>query len=391
MTCYGVRAAFLAVAALVVAGGRGEAGDGIAVADPESLNVSRWRLERIDRIVEEGIRRGEMPGAVVVIGYRGQIVFERAYGLRQVEPEPVPMTADSVFDLASITKPVATATSVLLLADEGRIDLDGPVAQWLPEFGREGKSAITVRDLLLHQGGLIADNSLRDYEPGNPEASWEKICGLSPLAERGSRFIYSDVGFIVLGKLVERVSGQSLDRFSKTRVFEPLGMRETMYLPDDVLCARAVPTEQRRGEWLKGEVHDPRSAALGGVAGHAGLFSTGRDLTRFACAVIAVANGEESPVLTAAMVENMTAAHRVPRGVRGLGWDKQSPYSSNRGDLLSESAIGHGGFTGTALWIDPEQQLSVVFLSSRLHPDGKGSVNTLAGRIATVAAAALPE
>jgi CubicO group peptidase (beta-lactamase class C family) len=356
---------------------------------PREVGASQSRLDVIDGLVEKQIADGELAGAVVLVGFRGKIIFRRAYGDRQVEPAREPMTVDTAFDLASLTKPIATATSVMILVDEGRIDLDAPVAKYLPGFGSNGKEQITVRDLLTHQGGLIADNSIKDYAEGIAR-SWENILGLTPVAERGTRFIYSDMGFVTLGKLVETVSGKPLDEFVRERIYVPLGMKDTMYRPVPDLAARCAATEQRDGKWMKGDVHDPRAWALGGVAGHAGLFSTADDLARYAQMIV---NGGEyggRRILSAAIVDQMKAPQKVPSGVRGLGWDKQTSYSSNRGDLFTAEAIGHGGFTGTGIWIDPPQQLFVIFLSTRLHPDGKGTVNPLIGRIGTVAAGSVP-
>jgi len=334
-------------------------------------------------MVNEGIAEGQMPGAVVVIADRDRILYRRAFGQRQVQPSPEPMTVDTVFDLASLTKPIATATSVMKLIDEGKIDPKRPVADYLPEFGTHGKESITVSDLLLHVGGLIPDNSLRDYRDG-VRTSWERICGLKPISARGEKFAYTDVGYIVLGMLVQRVSGQSLDRYAEQQVFAPLGMTETTFNPTASLKRRAAPTEKRDGKWIKGEVHDPRAHLLDGVAGHAGLFSTPDDLTRYGQQLLAIAAGQKSVPFSKPTFQRMTQPRVVPRGSRTFGWDHRSPYSSNRGESLSDQAFGHGGFTGTAMWIDPGCDRVFIFLSNRLHPDGKGSVNRLAGRIATI-------
>ncbi len=357
--------------------------------DPASVGMSCKRLAVIDEIVEEGLRDKKMPGAVVLIGYRGQVVYRKAFGQRQIEPTPEPMTLDTVFDLASLTKPIATAASIMQLVEAGQISLDDPVAKHLPAFASHGKETITVRHLLTHQGGLIADNSMKDFADGRVK-SIENLLNLAPLAAPGERFIYSDVGFMVLGELVATVSGQSLDQYTRTHLFEPLGMRETMYLPTAIAAERFAPTEQRDGHWMRGEVHDPRAFALDGVAGHAGLFSTADDLARYAQAMLSGGQLGEARILQLETVTLMTSSQRVPGGgVRGLGWDIHTGYSSNRGDLLSPTACGHGGFTGTALWFDPQQQLFMVFLSNRVHPQGDGSVNSLIGRISTVAAAAV--
>ena len=356
---------------------------------PATVGMDADRLSAIDAIVDEGMRRGEMPGAVVLVARQGTVVYHRAFGSRQVEPERVPMTVDTVFDLASLTKPVATATSVMKLVEEGLIGLDDAVADHIPEFADNGKGEITVRQLLTHQGGLIADNSLKDYFEG-PEFAFERIHQLSLRAEPGTRFIYSDVGFIVLGELIEKLTGRTVHEFSRQEVFGPLGMSDTGYLPEPDLQQRAAPTEERDGAWIRGEVHDPRAHRLGGIAGHAGLFSTAADLAVYGQMILGGGEYQGVRVLDAGTVEEMTSPQRLPGGgLRGLGWDIRTGYSSNRGDLLSERAVGHGGFTGTAMWIDLEQDMFYVFLSSRLHPDGQGSVNRLAGRIATVAAAAI--
>lgn len=349
-------------------------------------------IPAIDALVADGIEAGEMPGAVVLVLHQGEVIHRAAYGDAQVEPEPRAMPLDAIFDLASLTKPVATATSVMILVDEGLVDLASPVSRYLPEFTSHGKDQVTVTQLLTHQGGLIADNHLRDYADG-PENAWKCLCDLELSAVPGERFIYSDVSFMVLGELVERVSGQPLDEFAAERIFKPLEMVDTRFcisehLSEEVRRARCVPTERRDGEWMLGEVHDPRSFALGGVAGHAGLFATADDLARYARMILAEGELDGQRVLSAAAIATMTASYEVSRGVRGLGWDKQSPYSSNRGEGMSESAIGHGGFTGTGMWIDPELDLAVIFLSSRLHPDGMGTVNPLIGAIGTAAVSA---
>ena len=357
-------------------------------ATPESVGMRSERLAVIDSIVAEGLRRRRMPGAVVLVGRRGRVVFHKAYGDRQLKPQAVPMTVDTVFDMASITKPVATATSVMRLVEQGRVVLSKPVAEYIPEFGANGKQSVTVYQLLTHQGGLIPDNALRDYESGTQEA-WRRIFALKLRAAPGERFMYTDVGFIVLAELVRRVSGQDIHQYSREHIFGPLGMEATGYLPDDTLKLRAAATEQRDGRWLTGEVHDPRAHLLGGVAGHAGLFSTAQDMAVYAQMLLNGGTCAGHRVLRSETVAQMTRGYQVPGGLRGLGWDVRTGYSSNRGDLLSSRAFGHGGFTGTVLWVDPGQDLFVVFLSTRLHPDGNGSVNALAGRIATIAASAI--
>lgn len=346
------------------------------------------RLRAIDDCVLAALAEKRMPGCVVLIGRRGKIVFQQAYGDRQVEPIRVPMTFDTVFDLASLTKPIATATSVMILAEQGKLSLDDAVSRHIAEFAAEGKQSITVRQLLTHQAGLVPDNPLRDYFHGVDRA-WERILALRPHVEPGTRFVYSDVGFLVLGELVRQVSGQSIGEFSGQHIFQPLGMSETCFLPGAHLRPRAAVTEQRDGKWLQGEVHDPRAFNLGGVAGHAGLFSTAEDLAVYAQMMLGRGQYAGVQILSEQTWSSMTGPVQVSSGLRGLGWDIQSSYSSNRGQSFSPAAFGHGGFTGTALWIDPQLELFVIFLSNRLHPDGKGSVNLLAGKIGSIAADAI--
>ncbi len=354
---------------------------------PADAAVDAARLAEIDQAVAQAIEAKRIPGCVVAIGRHGKVVLLRAYGNRQVEPSPIAMTVDTVFDLASLTKPVATATSVMLLVEAGRIRLDDPVAKHLPEFGRKGKDAVTVLQLLTHQGGLMPDNALRDYLDG-PEKAWQRIFDLALSAPPGSKFIYSDVGFLVLGKLVERVSGKPLNEFAESRIFKPLGMDDTGYVPDEARRRRAALTERRGNQWIQGEVHDPRAYHLGGVAGHAGLFSTAGDLAVYAQMMLGRGTYGGVRVLRSESVEEMTRPRAVSAGLRGLGWGIRTGYSTNRGDGYSPQAFGHGGFTGTAMWIDPELDLFVIFLSNRLHPHGKGEANRLAGRIGAIAAAA---
>ena len=359
-------------------------------AAPQQAGLDAARLAVIAPLVEDEIADGEMAGAVVLVAHRGRIVYLQAFGHRRLEPDAVPMTTDTLFDLASLTKPIATATSVMKLAALGQVKFDEPVAKYIPEFAQNGKQDVTVRQLLTHQGGLTPDNALRDYEEG-VEKAWQRIWALPLTVPAGSKFMYSDVGFIVLGELVHRVSGSTVHEFSRQHVFGPLGLIETGYLPDEALRQRAAATEQREGRWMCGEVHDPRSYLLGGIAGHAGLFSTAEDLAVYGQMLLQDGQYSGVQILPAEIVAQMTTAQRVGdgTGLRGLGWDMRTGYSSNRGDLFSPRAFGHGGFTGTGIWIDPQLQLTVVFLSNRLHPDGNGSVNPLIGRIGTIAAAAI--
>lgn len=357
---------------------------------PESAGMSSARLAQIDGIVADGLRREEMCGCVVLVGRRAGIVFEKAYGDRQVLPEREAMTLDTVFDLASLTKPIATGTSLMTLVEEGKVRIEDPVAKYLPEFAVNGKEEVTILQLLTHQAGLIPDTEIGEYQNGSEEAI-RKALETKPEHPPGTKFVYSDVGPIILAELIRRVTGETIDVYAKRKIYEPLGMLETGYNPGPEMRKRGVTTEQREGRWMKGEVHDPRAYLMKGVAGHAGLFSTGEDLAVYASMMLGGGEYQGVRILRPETVELMTTPVVTSEGLRSLSWDSRSSYSSNRGDLCSARAFGHGGFTGTVIWIDPELDLFYIFLSSRLHPDGKGTVNPLAGRIGTVAAAAICE
>ena len=351
--------------------------------------------ESVTSLVEAAIAEKKMPGCVICVGRHDRIVHLKAYGNRALEPATEPMLVDTVFDMASITKPVATGSSIMKLVEMGKLRINDKVVDILPEFHSKDKDKLTVLDLLVHRSGLIPDNALADYQNG-VEKAWERICDLPLTAPIGTAFKYSDVNFIVLGKIVEKLSGQDLNTFARKNVFERIGMHESGFLPNESLRKRAAPTEQRDGAWIQGEVHDPRSHLMNGIAGHAGLFSTANDMARYAQMFLRMGkavNGDGSSVQVFAptTLQLMSQGVPVPGGIRGLSWDKRTGFSTNKGDLLSESAVGHGGFTGTVLWIDPAQDLFFVFLSNRVHPNGKGLVNPLAGKILNVIASSMAE
>ncbi len=364
---------------------------------PSAVGMSPAQLAHIRDAVETEIARKQLPGAVVLAGRQGKVVWRRAYGNRALEPQTEPMTVDTIFDLASLTKVVATATSVMILVERGQVRLGDPVARYIPEFAEMGKRNITVEQLMTHRSGFMPDNDIKDYEQGQQKA-FENIWRLAPIAEAGSRFIYSDVNYIVLAELVRRVSGKPLDEFAAENIFRPLGMKDTGFKPAAALLPRIAPTEKRGEHWMRGEVHDPRAYLLGGVAGHAGVFSTADDLAIY-CQMI-LGRGEYrgvrvlSPMGVARMTEARPSGGNASDGnARGLGWDVATGYSSNRGDLFPLGSFGHTGFTGTSIWIDPASETFVVFLSNRVHPrvDPKqpADVNSLRGRIASIVAASI--
>jgi uncharacterized protein YbbC (DUF1343 family)/CubicO group peptidase (beta-lactamase class C family) len=359
---------------------------------PDELGLSAKQLAYIDGEVAKEIEAKRLPGCVVAIGRTGGVGMLKAYGNRQVEPDEEPMSTDTVFDMASLTKGTATATSIMILVERGQVRLRNPIAEYIPEFAANGKEKITVEDLLVHRGGLVPDNPIEDFADG-PEKAWERLFKLKT-EKPGEKFVYSDVGYMVLGEVVHRASGQTVAEFASENIYKPLGMKDTGYKPAKSLRDRIAPAEKREKDdkqWIRGEVHDPRAFALDGVAGHAGLFSCAEDLAIYCDALLRGSRpGGESPrIMSRATLAEMLRPRETDGHRRALGWDMRSSYSTNRGELFTDRAFGHGGFTGTSMWIDPELDLFVIFLSNRLHPDGKGLVNPLAGRIGTIAAAAI--
>ena len=354
-------------------------------------------LPALDRAVTQAISEKKLPGAVVLIGKGEQTLVRKAYGDRALVPAAEPMTLDTIFDLASLTKVVATTTAVMQQVELGQIRLDDRVADYIPDFGKYGKDRITIRQLLTHMSGLRPDLDLSDEFEGRDTAirySLEEM----PQASPGTTFIYSDINFFLLADIVSRVTGMPFEQYVREKIFVPLGMKDTMYLPPASLAPRIAPTEPcEKLAWpcgsnapmLRGVVHDPTARRMDGVAGHAGLFGTADDLARFARMLLNKGTLNGVRILSPLSVERMTSPSTPPgeANVRGLGWDIASSFSGNKGDLMPLGSFGHTGFTGTSLWIDPASKVFVIFLSNRVHPDGKGDVSPLRGRIATLAAA----
>lgn len=335
----------------------------------------------------EAIASKKVPGVVVRVQRGEKVLLEKAWGHRTVEPLLEPQTVETIFDLASLTKPIATSTAIAVLVDQGKLQWTDKVVKHWPEFAPNGKDQLTLEHLLLHTSGLIADNPISEYA-GDRSESLSHICKLRLISPLGATFRYSDVNYIVLGEVVARVSGKPLDHFCQGAIFGPLGMKETGFgVKDPGLVSRVAPTEMRNGKWMQGQVHDPRAFRLGGVAGHAGLFSTARDLGLFARMVLAEGILGKERILSAKTVREWTMAREVPGGFRTYGFDMDTAYSFNRGELFSRRlSFGHTGFTGTALWIDPVHDAAVIFLSHRVHPNGKGDVQRLRGLVTTAAA-----
>ena len=358
------------------------------------------RFEELEPIIVEAIKEEKLPGAVVLVGHRDRILYHKAFGNRALLPDVEPMTTDTIFDLASLTKVVATTTSVLMLVEDGKIRLSDRVATHIPGFERYGKGDITIRHMLTHVSGLRPDVDLAEPWVGYDTAITLGIEEV-PASRPGERFVYSDINFFLLGEIVRRVSGLPLDQFARQRIFDPLGMKDTTFVPAASLIPRIAPTQSCTPYgWpcagpdmtmLRGTVHDPTARRMAGVAGHAGLFSTAADLSIFARTLLAGGTHQGTRILSPLAVEKMTspATPDLERNRRGLGWDIDSSFSSNRGELLPIGSFGHTGFTGTSMWMDPHTGLYVIFMSNRVHPDGKGDVTPLRARVATVAASAV--
>jgi uncharacterized protein YbbC (DUF1343 family)/CubicO group peptidase (beta-lactamase class C family) len=366
-----------------------------------SSSFDSTRLARLDAVIHDAIAARETPGAVILVGQGDRVVLRKAWGDRALVPRRETMTPDTIFDAASLTKVVATTTAVMMLVEDARIRLVDPVARYIPEFGRYGKDRVTIRDLLTHMSGLRPDVDVSFDWVGHARAielASEEVLTAQP----GRRFIYSDINYFLLGEVVARVSRQPFDVFTRDRIFRPLGMKDTMFKPPPALAARIAPTQSCtpygwpcEGEgmtMLRGVVHDPTARRMGGVAGHAGVFTTADDLARFCRMILgggAIPGGARvlSPLGVARMTSPATPAGEP--NIRGFGWDIDSSYSANRGELMPLGSFGHTGFTGTSIWIDPATQVYIVFLSSRLHPDGKGDVTPLRARVGTIVQSSL--
>ncbi|MDR0310436.1 MAG: beta-lactamase family protein, partial [Acidobacteriota bacterium] len=367
----------------------------------EAAGFSSSGLRDIDAAVEASIKDGELPGAVVLVARNGKTAYLKAYGNRAVKPATEPMTTDTIFDIASMTKVVATTPAIMQLVDKGILRLGDPVKRYLPKFTGGGKDDITVRQLLTHYSGL---------RPGfDPAKEWlghaaalEEIWKERVSGTPGRSFAYSDLNFIVLAEIVRAVSGKALDVYARENIFAPLGMTETAFQPPSDWAARIAPTEMRQSspqpkgakpddyKMLRGVVHDLTTWKMGGVSGQAGLFSSARDLAIYAQALLnhGVHGGER--LLSEAAVTAMTSPQSPPQAanIRGYGWDMDSEYSSPRGDLFS-GGFGHTGFTGTSIWIHPPSDSFVIILSNRVHPSGGKNINHLRGVIANIVAASI--
>ena len=376
------------------------------VAICHSAAFGQDRFSGIEEIVNQGIAAHLLPGAVVIVGHDGHIVYRRAFGMRSLLPTREQMTPGTVFDMASLTKPLITATAVMQLYQDGKLSVDDPVAKYLPEFAENGKGGVTIRDLLTHYSGLPPDLALSSPWQGKAEG-YRLAFAVALLHPPGTQFQYSDINFIVLGALVEHLTGMSLDEYAMGHIIQPLGLTHTRFLPPASWVPSIAPTQWEHGAsafgvvgsktfpgdvMLRGVVHDPTSRRMGGVAGHAGLFSDADDVAVYAQNLLDRLAGRPSKFpLSRTVLQKMVAPEQPATGtaLRGFGWDIDSPYSTNRGTLFPVGSFGHTGFTGTSLWMDPISDSYVIILSNAVHPDGPKGITALRGKVADAAAVAL--
>lgn len=357
---------------------------------PQQVGMSGERLKRLDEVIRGAIDNEEIPGAVVLVAREGRVVYRKAFGDRALVPAKKPMLIDTIFDVASLTKVLVTAPSIMILVEEGRLSLTDRVSKYLPRFSQYGKHRVTVLQLLTHYSGLRptlkGDSTWSGYDEALRLALREQL-----VSSPGKKFIYSDINYMVLGELVQKISEKSLDEFAQERIFGPLGMEDTQFSPEPELMEQIAPTEMREGKMLQGIVHDPRAFRMGGCAGHAGVFSTVDDTARFAQMILDGGAYRGKRVLSPLSVMQMTSPQSPPseESLRGLGFDIGSPFSTPRGDLFPRGSFGHTGFTGTSLWIDPFTKTFVILFTNRVHPRGKGNAVALRKRVASVAAASI--
>lgn len=350
--------------------------------------LQQEKLAALDAAIRDAVAANKTPGGVVWLEHAGEI-HARAFGQRAVRPMPEPTTTDTIYDVASLTKVLATTTAIVQLAERGQLALDAPVARYLPAFATQGKEAVTLRHLLTHTSGLRAGLDLTPAWSGSAAA-------LARAAQErlrhppGSTFVYSDINFILLGEIVRVASGRTLDDYAAAEIFGPLQMRDTGFRPPAEKRNRIAPTEQTGGQLLHGVVHDPTARAMGGVAGHAGVFSTAADIARFCRMLLNGGELDGRRILSPATVATMTRVQTDGADRRGLGWDIDSRYSAPRGRWFpAGTSFGHVGWTGPSLWVDPASRSFVIFVTNRVHPDGRGDVVALRRTIGTLAAEAI--
>lgn len=361
----------------------------VPVVGPASFNSAK--LAAMEAAIHHAIAAKEMPGGVLWVEHHTH-QFSKAFGNRALIPQVEAMTEDTIFDAASLTKVLATAPAIMLLWEREQLKLDDPVAAFIPEFRSHGKETISLRHLLTHTSGLRAGLGRTPAWSGYDEAI-ARACAEKPTHAPGRFFRYSDINFIVLGEVVRRVSGRKLDEFARTEIYEPLDMVDTMFCPPATLIPRVAPTERVSGEVLRGWVHDPTAQKMGGVAGHAGVFTTTRDVARFARLFLNNGRLGDVQLLRPETVRLMTSVQSPPEvdARRGIGWDIDSGYSRPRGNVFPIGSYGHTGFTGVCLWIDPYSRTFWMLFANRVHPDRSGDILPLQRQLATLAAESITD
>lgn len=347
-------------------------------------------LSALDEAARDAVASGDIPGVVVLVGRGDEVLYHRAWGWRTVIPNPVPATIDTIFDIASLTKPLGTTVAIMSLVERGAVKLDAPLGRYLREFRGRTFDQVTIERILTHTAGFPALPATGTLNGGFPAAA--KALAHRPLDyPPGSGFQYSDTGFILLGEVVRRVSGEPLDRYLDRVLFRSLGLRDTAFHPTAAMRARVAPTEFYNGVLLQGQVHDPRARMLGGVAGHAGMFSTTADLARICRMLLNGGELDGRRILRESSVHLMWARSPDADGGRALGWDISSSFSRVLGPFFPPESVGHTGFTGTALWVDPTTRTYMILLTNRVHPNGGGAarIRELRIRVAAAVGAAL--
>lgn len=369
---------------------------GLPRTSPKRAGLDETTLHKADIAIEAAIEKGSTPGAVLAVVRHGKIAYLKAYGHRQTVPSAIPMETDAVFDMASCTKPMATATSIMILAENGEVDLEAHVSAYIPEFN-DGGGAIKVKHLLTHTSGLppyaSASTLSKEYGAPNPEALLRHICNVKRSFAAGTDFQYSCLNYIALQHIVQRVSGMPLNAFASAFIFEPLKMKRTGYLPSDELMSAIAPTTvQDDGSVLRGTVHDPLARIMnGGVSGNAGLFSSAEDVAVFCAMMLNGGSWRRHRIMNPSTVALMTTVPQFASSFgRTYGWDVKSPYSSCNGTKLSPATYGHTGFTGTSIVIDPVNDCAVILLANAVHPsEGKGGIVQLRREISDIVGEAI--
>jgi CubicO group peptidase (beta-lactamase class C family) len=346
------------------------------------------KLAAMDRAIETAIASHKCPGGVLWLEHDG-IKYHKAYGLRALVPQLEPMTDDTIFDMASLTKVMATTPAIMLLIERGQVSLDAPVCNYLPQFTRQGREHVTIRELLTHTSGLPPDLETNEWH--GYDTAIKMACATKLESPPGTRYDYSDINFILLGEIVQRVSKMPLEVFVRREIYDPLKMTDTGFLPTKTKLSRIAPTQIVDGRPLRGIVDDPSARRMGGVAGSAGLFSTASDLARYARMMLNLGEVDGVRIFKPETVKLMTSPQQPPavKILHGLGWDINSPYAGPRGSLFPIGSYGHTGWTGTSIWIDAASKTFVIFLSNRNHPTAVGDVIALRHQLGTLSAQAI--